>query len=729
MNKRIITGLTSAAMLLGCAAPLSNSGIAFSQVITAQAETVTMKYPEQAAKLRESMKACEEVISVDVVLKSIPDDPYEIMKEIFNEAVSHTGEAMEGDWLYYHLISTQYWGSYTYNKDRTVTMTCYFGIGYNTTAEQQAAADEKADRIIEYLDLDGKSDRDKIFAIYNYVCQNVEYDHENAYDDSNVKKYSGYAALCERKAVCQGYALAVYDLMLKAGIDCRVVTGKLNGGNHAWNIVRLNGKYYYLDATNDSYKQTYRYLNYNNEYKYFLKTAGSMPSHSTDSSFLTSPFTDNYTYASSNYESATSAEKWTDGDFEYYPSLDKTVITAYKGSGQNVVVPAEINGCPVEGIVKDTFSENSTVKTIEISEGVKTIGGLFAGDCQNLKEIHLPSTADLFATDYKGFSGLVTGCSQLTTITVAGKSPYLRVSDGILYNAAKTKVICMPAALNKTKVVIPKGVTTVNDECFRESKYLEEVKLPDTLTDIGYLSFGVCLSLKKITIPASVTSIDDYAFYYCTGLKDIYYSGTQAQWAAISVGSGNESLKRATVHYVQPYTPPTLSYEKGDGSVKLSWNAVYDAEKYGIAGFVDGEWQLLDKTTDTTYTLKNLKAGTEYKVAVVTMLDGEWEMDVSNAITVTPNEAAVSLYPVVQTQVKDNKIGFKWSKVPGAEKYGIGVYQANKWVVKKQVDGSVTTWTSPQVGAGTYRLVVLAKVNGQWVNADVFKKSFYVTVK
>ena len=88
-----------------------------------------------------------------------------------------------------------------------------------------------------------------------------------------------------------------------------------------------------------------------------------------------------------------------------------------------------------------------------------------------------------------------------------------------------------------------------------------------------------------------------------------------------------------------------------------------------------------------------------------------------------------NLYPVVKTQVKDHKIGFKWTKVEGAEKYGVGVYQANKWVVKKQVDASVTTWTSPQVSNGTYRLVVLAKVNGQWVNADVFKKSFYVTVK
>ena len=111
------------------------------------------------------------------------------------------------------------------------------------------------------------------------------------------------------------------------------------------------------------------------------------------------------------------------------------------------------------------------------------------------------------------------------------------------------------------------------------------------------------------------------------------------------------------------------------------------------------------------------------------MYKGEWNMDFSKAVTVTTEAEPVNLYPTVQTQVKDNKIGFKWNKVPGAEKYGIGVYQANKWVVKKQLDGSITTWTSPQVRSGKYRLVVLAKVNGEWVTADAFKKAFYVTVK
>ena len=167
----------------------------------------------------------------------------------------------------------------------------------------------------------------------------------------------------------------------------------------------------------------------------------------------------------------------------------------------------------------------------------------------------------------------------------------------------------------------------------------------------------------------------------------------------------------------------------GDGQVTLKWSAV-SADKYAVCGYSNGKWTKLGETSGTSYTIKNLTNGTNYKVAVVAYANGAWNLNYDNAIIVTPKASSTtSLYPEVQTQVKDHKIGFKWNKIPGAEKYGIGVYQANKWVVKKQVDGSITTWTSPQVANGTYRLVVLAKVNGQWVKADVFKHAFYVTVK
>ncbi len=95
----------------------------------------------------------------------------------------------------------------------------------------------------------------------------------------------------------------------------------------------------------------------------------------------------------------------------------------------------------------------------------------------------------------------------------------------------------------------------------------------------------------------------------------------------------------------------------------------------------------------------------------------------------TVDTSLKALYPSVQTQVKDHKIGFKWNAIDGAEKYGIAVFQANKWVVKKQVDGNVTSWTSPQVGNGTYKMAVCAKVNGEWVKDNINQHTFNVTVK
>ena len=71
------------------------------------------------------------------------------------------------------------------------------------TEDQNKELADKVEEIIQYLDLDGKDDYSKIFAIYNYVCQNVEYDW--AATDVDPSNWDGglgygqlaYEALCE----------------------------------------------------------------------------------------------------------------------------------------------------------------------------------------------------------------------------------------------------------------------------------------------------------------------------------------------------------------------------------------------------------------------------------------------------------------------------------------------------------------------------------------------------
>lgn len=72
---------------------------------------------------------------------------------------------------------------------------------------------------------------------------------------------TAYSALVNGQTVCAGYARAFQYLMRELGIPAYYCTGYA-GQNHAWNIIRLDGEYYNVDATwNDTDPNTYDYFN------------------------------------------------------------------------------------------------------------------------------------------------------------------------------------------------------------------------------------------------------------------------------------------------------------------------------------------------------------------------------------------------------------------------------------------------------------------------------------
>ncbi len=68
-------------------------------------------------------------------------------------------------------------------------------------------------------------------------------------------------------------------------------------------------------------------------------------------------------------------------------------------------------------------------------------------------------------------------------------------------------------------VVIPEGVTEIQQKTFADCPNLEEVHLPDTLTYIGENAFLNCKKLKAINFPSKLWRIDCYAFNGCESLK------------------------------------------------------------------------------------------------------------------------------------------------------------------------------------------------------------------
>jgi hypothetical protein len=62
---------------------------------------------------------------------------------------------------------------------------------------------------------------------------------------------------------------------------------------------------------------------------------------------------------------------------------------------------------------------------------------------------------------------------------------------------------------------------------------LENIEIPDSVTEIAYDAFYSCSSLKSIVIPKSVASIDSKVFAFCNALEEIYYDGSIEEWNRI----------------------------------------------------------------------------------------------------------------------------------------------------------------------------------------------------
>lgn len=125
------------------------------------------------------------------------------------------------------------------------------------------------------------------------MCSSISYDYDNLEDDTYMLKYTAYAALINRTAVCQGYANLFYRLALEAGVDARLITGTGNGGGHAWNIANLGDSYYYLDSTWDAGRASY---------KYYLKGKTDFGDHQNGEEFSSDEFFARYMIPETGYE-------------------------------------------------------------------------------------------------------------------------------------------------------------------------------------------------------------------------------------------------------------------------------------------------------------------------------------------------------------------------------------------------------------------------------------------
>lgn len=102
------------------------------------------------------------------------------------------------------------------------------------------------------------TDREKVKAVHDWMVKNIAYDYDNYLAGTIPSTSYGIAGpILHGKSVCQGYAETFDFFMELLGIDCEVISGTANNGSgngwggHAWNKVKLDGQWLYIDVTWD----------------------------------------------------------------------------------------------------------------------------------------------------------------------------------------------------------------------------------------------------------------------------------------------------------------------------------------------------------------------------------------------------------------------------------------------------------------------------------------------
>lgn len=154
-------------------------------------------------------------------------------------------------------------GDIKYNKDGTVrSFSVYYHYDKKDLPKMKIAYEKAIAEALKVIN-PYMTDYQKELALHNWVCRHICYD-----DRIGDKSACSYSAIVDGLAVCEGYAEAFTELLHRAGIEAATVYGFILPGkessdnSHAWNIVRIDGKWYYVDVTwDDTSPISYDYFN------------------------------------------------------------------------------------------------------------------------------------------------------------------------------------------------------------------------------------------------------------------------------------------------------------------------------------------------------------------------------------------------------------------------------------------------------------------------------------
>ncbi len=262
----------------------------------------------------------------------------------------------------------------------------------------------------------------------------------------------------------------------------------------------------------------------------------------------------------------------------------KTLGNQLQSYGEYISV-IDLSDTNITSLERNTFSINSSsfsgttlknLKEVILPETLKSLGQGVFYNCTSLEKINIPS--GITTIPYSCFCGCSSlksftipdsvttidnfafcGCVSLETVEISQQSKLKTIGTAAFSFNYSLKSIYLPSTLTSigigtfykctslTFITLPKSLTSIVNSGSFSISGIDNTELLGSYPNAGV--FIGCTSLTSVVIPSSIKTIGTYAFTDCTSLTDVYYTGTEEEWNAIAIRTGNDYLTSATKHY------------------------------------------------------------------------------------------------------------------------------------------------------------------------------------